>query len=430
LLAKNPAERPGSAQEVADALAAIAVSPAAAAPSSLPTLSVRTPRHSKPRSRPLALVAVAGVLLVAAGLVAYLVSRPGRTGSSAGSSATPAEHRATVPPTAGKEPGEPAGSGQILNGGGSSFIYPLLDKWAAEYKREKGVKVNYVPTGSGAGIQELTSLALDFCCSDAPLTPAQLERARAAGGEVMYVPLALGGIVPAYNLDGIDKPLRFSGPVLADIFLGHIKKWNDPALKELNPGVALPNQAIVVVHRQDSSGSTYIFTEFLSKVSKDWQKEVGTGDAVKWPVGIAARGSDGMVEAMAARPGAIAYVELLYALRGKLKFGAVKNRAGSYLQGSLETVTAAAEKISTDIPADMQISLTYVAGKESYPICGCTWAILYVKQPAGRGQRLVDFLRWVTRDGQEYNTDLYYARLPEALADRVAQRLETIRVGE
>jgi len=325
---------------------------------------------------------------------------------------------------------EPVASGQSLNGGGSTFIYPLIEKWGTVYRKEKGIKLNYVATGSGAGIQQLTALALDFCCTDAPLTDAHTEQATQAGGDVMYVPVALGGIVPAYNLEGIDKPLRFSGAALASIYLGEIKNWNDPALQELNPGVALTDQEIAVIHRADGSGSTYIFTDFLSKVSEDWQNQVGTGATVKWPAGVGARGNEGMVEAMMRRPGAIAYVELLYALRGKLKFGAVKNKAGNYLQGSLETVTAAAEGASTDIPADLRFSLTYAPGKDAYPICGCTWAIIYVKQPDGKGQRLVDFLRWVTHEGQEYNTDLYYARLPKFLAESVDQRLKAVKIGD
>jgi phosphate transport system substrate-binding protein len=236
--------------------------------------------------------------------------------------------------------------------------------------------------------------------------------------------------VPAYNVPGLEKPLRLSGAVLADIFLGRVKTWNDPALKELNPGVALPDQEIVVIHRADASGSTYIFSDFLSKVSKDWQKNMGVGTSLKWPVGIAAKGNEGMVEAMMKRPGAIAYVELLYALRSKLMFGAVKNRAGYFLQGSLETVTAAAEGALTDIPADLRFSLTYAPGKDAYPICGCTWAIIYAKQSEGKGQRTVEFLRWATQEGQEYNTDLYYARLPKSLAERTEQRLKEVKIGE
>jgi len=434
LLAKDPAERPTSAQETADILGAIAAQPAVAAPAA--PAPPGPPAGRRSRGSRAAWLGLTALALAAVCLGAYILGRPAHSWLVASADGT--GHTApSIPPSTRMvhEPltPDPTDSGQTLNGGGSTFIYPLMEKWGAVYKKEKGVKVNYVATGSGAGIQQLTALALDFCCSDAPLTAAQLKQAQEAGGDVIHVPLALGGIVPAYNLEGIDKPLRFSGPVLADIFRGNIRRWNDAALKELNPGVALPDQEIVVVHRADGSGSTYIFTEFLSKVSKDWDNQVGAGFSVKWPVGVGVRGNEGMLEAVAAKPGAIAYLELLYALRGKVRFGAVKNKAGNYLLGSLETVTAAAEAAdaaATGASPDRGLSLTYAPGKDAYPICGCAWAIMYVKQPSGRGQRLVEFLRWLTQDGQEYNTDLYYARLPKTLADRAEQKLKAIQIGE
>jgi len=280
-------------------------------------------------------------------------------------------------------------------------------------------EVQRLQGGSGAGIQQLLAMSPDFCCSDAPLTDVQLQQARQSGGDVMHIPLALGGIVPAYNLPGIDNPLRLSGPVLAGIYLGEIKKWNDPGLREINPGVDLPDQEIAVIHRADSSGSTFIFTDFLSKASKDWQDKIGTSASPKWAVGVGAKGNEGIVEAIAKRPGAIGYVELLHVLQSKIKFGSVKNKAGNYILASLESVVAAVEGAPADIPPDLRFSLTYTPGKEAYPICGCTWAILFVRQPDGQGQRLVDFLRWVAQAGQEYNTDLFYARLPPLLGSKV-----------
>jgi phosphate transport system substrate-binding protein len=432
LLAKNPADRPATARAVAGALDAIAQSPPSAAASA--SQAARPSRILVPGS-----IVLASLLLATAILGTYLVRRSGNASSQAGlGSGTPNRAgtgnivtRITQPTSATKVlPTTESAFAHTMNGGGSTFIYPLIEKWGAVYQKEKGVKINYVPVGSAGGIQQFTSQTLDFCCTDAPLTAEQLKQAQESGGDVLHVPLALGGIVPAYNLPGLDKPLRFSGAVLADIFLGAISKWNDPALQELNPGVALPDQEIVVIHRADGSGSTYIFTDFLSKASKDWRSKIGAHALLKWPVGVGVRGNEGMVEAMMKKPGAIAYVELLYALRSKLVFGSVKNKDGYYLRGSLETVTAAADSTMADVPADLRLSLTYAPGKDAYPICGCTWAVIYAKQADGKAQRLVELLRWMTQDGQEYNTDLFYARLPKALADRVEQRLKEVKVGD
>jgi len=370
-----------------------------------------------------------GLLFVAVFLGAYFLSRPGGTGLGEGAASPRMSSRSSSPV---KEPAGtvPSTFTHTLNGGGSTFLYPLMEKWGAVYRKEHHVKLNYLPSGSGAGVQQLLAMTLDFSCSDAPLTDEQLQRAREDGGDALHVPLALGGIVPAYNLEGVEKPLRFSGTVLAHIFLGEIKKWNDPALQEINPGVDLPDREITVIHRADGSGSTYIFTDFLSKVSKDWRTRIGASAAVKWPVGVGARGNEGMVETLLKTSGALAYVDLLDALRTKLKFGTVKNKAGNYIQGSLETVTATAEGMMTDIPADLRFSVTSASFKEAYTICGCTWAILRGNQPDGKGQRLVDFLAWAIQEGQEYNTDLYYARLPRALAEKADEKLKEVKIGK
>jgi phosphate transport system substrate-binding protein len=379
----------------------------------------------------------AGLFVAAVLLGSFFFARPGGQGHDTNSATRPPTDPGSMAKGTSPSASAKTGAGTValpsthtLNGGGSTFIEPLLEKWGSVYRKEKSVRVNYVATGSGAGIQQFMSGALDFCCSDAPMTDQQMQQARAAGSDVIHVPLALGGIVPAYNLPGIERPLRFSGPVLADIFLGEITKWNDPALREINPGVDLPDREIIVIHRADSSGSTFIFTDFLAKVSKNWQKKFTPSASIKWPVGVGVRGNEAVIEAIGRRPGAIGYVELLYALQSKIKFGTVKNRAGNYVQGSLESVVAAAEGAPADIPADLRFTLTYTPGKDAYPICGCTWAILRVRQPEGKGQRLVDFLRWVTQEGQEYNTDLFYARLPPSLAERAAQRLKEIQIGE
>jgi phosphate ABC transporter phosphate-binding protein len=430
LMAKDPARRPQSAREVADALDAIARDP------SVSLSQIAPPAPALRRWVPAGAWIAFLVLALGVGtLGAFLVSR--NADSGAGSSAhavvnTSPTTPGNVPPLIPKkETGftvRPAAF--TLNGGGSSLVAPLLEKWATVYQKEKNIRINYVPTGSGAGIQQFMSQALDFACTEAPLTEEQLKQAQASGDHVMYVPISLGGVVPAYNLAGIARPLRFSGLVLARIYLGEITRWNDPAVREINPGVDFPDQEITVLHRADSSGSSYVFTDFLSKVSKDWQQKIGTSTAPKWPVGVGARRNEGMVESLQKKPGAIAYVDLLDALQSKLQFGSVKNRAGNYILASLETVVATTEAAVPDVPDDLRFSLTYAPGKESYPICGCTWIIIYARQSDGNGQRLVNFLRWVTQDGQEYNTDLFYARLPQKLADKVQQRLDQVKFGE
>jgi phosphate transport system substrate-binding protein len=318
-------------------------------------------------------------------------------------------------------------SAQTVTGGGSSFVYPLIKKWGTVYEKEQKVDVNYSVIGSGAGIANLINGTFDFACSDAPLSEKQLAEAKEKNGAVLHIPLALGGIVPAYNLKGIDKPLRLSGRVLADIFQGSIKKWNDPAIKELNAGVDLPDLAIAVVHRADASGSTYIFTDFLCKVSPDFEKQLGRGMIVKWPGGASgAKGNEGVAALVNDTAGAIGYVDLLYALKNKLKHAAVKNQEGDYVEGSLAAVKAAAEGALKDLPDDLRFSLTNAPGKDAYPIAGCTWAIIFAKQSGERGKRVVDFLRYATHDGQEYNTDLYYARLPKGLAEKIDAKLKAL----
>jgi phosphate transport system substrate-binding protein len=326
---------------------------------------------------------------------------------------------------AGVAPG--AARADSLSGSGSSFVKPMMDKWARTYEKEKQVRVDYIAVGSGAGVKQLLEKATDFACSDAALTDEQLAAAKKANSEVVHVPLVMGGVVPAYNLKDVDKPIRFTGKVLADIYLGKIRKWNDADLKEINPGLDLPDLDIAVVHRSDSSGSTAIFTEFLTKVSPDWKEKVGTGTLVKWPTGTGAKGTDGVAGLIGKTPGAIGYVELVFALQKKMKFGAVKNKEGSYVVASLEGVTAAAEAALTDIPDDLRFSLTNAPGKESYPICGTTWAVVHVQQPEDKANQITAFLRWMTHDGQEYATDLYYARLPKGLVERLDKELTLIK---
>jgi phosphate transport system substrate-binding protein len=237
----------------------------------------------------------------------------------------------------------------------------------------------------------------------------------------------MGADVPAYNLDEVTEPLKFSGPVLADIYLGKIKKWNDPALQKLNPGAALPEKEIVVVHRSDGSGTTYIWVDYLSKVSPEWKSKVGVGTSVNWPTGIGQKGNEGVAGQVKRSPGSIGYIELVYAVQNKIAYGSVQNKEGAFITASMESVTAAANASLVEIPDDLRYSITDAPGKDSYPISGTTWGICYVNNPGGKGKAVRDFFHWCTHDGQQYCDALHYSRLPKGLVERVEKRLELIK---
>jgi phosphate transport system substrate-binding protein len=318
-----------------------------------------------------------------------------------------------------------AGRADGLSGAGSSFVNIMMQKWSSVYHQTNGIEVNYQSIGSGGGIQKLFDHTVDFGCTDAPLRDEQLERAHESGGAI-HIPLVMGGVVAAYNLKGIDKPLRFTGPVLAAIFLGDIKKWNDPQLKELNPDLALPDQEIAVVHRSDGSGTTFAWTDYLSKVSPDWKQRVGTDTTVRWPCGVGQKGNEGVSGHIGRTDGAIGYVELTYALMNQIPYGWVRNRAGEFIEPSLKSVRAAGVGALATIPADLRYTLTDVDAKDAYPICATTWAVVFVNQPRGKAKLLTDFLRWVTHTGQQYTSDLQYASLPQSLVERVDAQLKRI----
>ena len=298
-----------------------------------------------------------------------------------------------------------------LNGAGSTFVFPMMSKWSALYDSVKpGVQVNYQSIGSGGGIRQVTAKTVDFGATDGPMTDEQLKEAKKP---VLHIPVVMGGVVPAYNLPG-DPVVKFSGPVLADIFLGKIKKWNDPALAALNPGLTLPDRPIVVVHRADGSGTTYIWVDYLAKVSADWKAKVGVATSVNWPVGLGAKGNEGVAGQIKRTPGSLGYVELIYALQNKIKFGPVKNHAGEYIKGSAESVSAAGVGAASTIPPDLRVSITDAPGRDAYPISGFSWIIVYAGQDnRQRGQALTDFLWWVIHDGQRAAKPLDYARLPD-----------------
>jgi phosphate ABC transporter phosphate-binding protein len=320
-----------------------------------------------------------------------------------------------------------------VNGSGSTFIKPIMDKWIEAYTKEKGdFEINYQGTGSTAGIKQMTDQAVEFGCTDAFLTAEQLEVAKRYGGEVVHVPLVMGAIVPAYNLKGVDKPIHFTAEVLAGIFLGEIDMWNDPALKKINDGVEMPEKKIAVVHRTEGSGSTFIFTSYLQKSSKAWQDSgVGAGTTVKWKTGTGEQGNPGVAGFISQTDGSIGYLELYYALlkKDEIKFGAVQNQAGKFILADLQSVTRAAENALKDkerITDDLNMDLLNAPGKESYPISGATWAVLYTKQEPPRGKVLVEFFTWAIHEGQKYNESMHYARLPEALVKRIDEKLQKI----
>ncbi len=317
-----------------------------------------------------------------------------------------------------------------LKGSGSTFVKPIMDKWVAEYAKEYGnVTINYQGTGSGAGINQMTDKAVDFGCTDAVMKKDQLDKAKENGGDVVHIPLVMGGIVPAFNVPGVAE-LKLTGEVLAEIYLGKITKWDDAKIKADNPDAKLPNLDILVVTRADSSGSTNIFTEYLAKVSTDFKKDVGSGTTVKWPKGIkgsAEPQTSGVAGFVTKNAGAIGYVELFYALQNKIAFASVKNKEGKFVKANLESVTKAAEQSLKTIREDLRFSLTNAPGDESYPISGATWAVLYVKQPEDKGKELVAFLTWATHDGQKYCKDLDYASLPKGLVEKIDEKLKTIK---
>jgi phosphate ABC transporter phosphate-binding protein len=320
-----------------------------------------------------------------------------------------------------------------LSGSGSTFIKPIMDKWIDVYTKEKGGEINYQGSGSTAGIKQMTDQAVDFGCTDAFMTQEQRRIAVKRGGDVLHIPLVMGAIVPAYNLKGVEKPIRFSGDVLGRIFLGDIKKWNHPDLQNLNDGVKLPDLDIAVVHRTEGSGSTFIFTSYLQKASPAWQKSgVGAGTTVKWKTGTGEQGNPGVAGFLGQTQGSIGYVELYYALlkKDEIQYGAVENSEHKFIHADLKSVTEAANNALRDkerVTDDLNLDLLDAPGAESYPISGTTWAVLYADQEPARGKMLFDFLSWAIHEGQKYNESMHYARLPESLVQRIDEKLQKVK---
>jgi len=315
-----------------------------------------------------------------------------------------------------------------INGAGATFPTPIYSKWFDEYhKLHPNVAINYQSVGSGAGIRQLTNQTVFFGASDGPMTDEQLA---AAPGKVIHLPTVMGAVVPVYKIPNVDVSLKFNGQLLADIFLGKIKKWNDPAIARLNPGVALPNTDLTVVHRSDGSGTTYIWTDYLAKVSAEWKDKVGVGASPNWPVGVGGKGNEGVSGLVTQTPGSIGYVELIYALQNKISFGQVQNAAGEFVTASVDSVTAAAAATAANMPADFRVSITNATGPGAYPISSFTWILLY-EDPADKAQArvIVDFMKWALADGQKYASELGYAPLPAAVVQLELAALGKVNVG-
>jgi phosphate transport system substrate-binding protein len=314
-----------------------------------------------------------------------------------------------------------------INGGGATFPNPLYSKWFSEYnKLHPTVEVNYQSQGSGFGIQQIIKRTVFFGATDGPMTKEQLL---SAPGKVLHFPTVLGAVVPVYNIPGVSQELKFSGPILADIFLGKITKWNDPAIKKLNPDVNLPGTDIVVVHRSDGSGTTYIWVDYLSKVSAEWKQRVGVATSVNWPIGLGGKGNEAVAAQVTQVPGSLGYVELIYALQNKINYGSVENMNGKFVKATTASVTAAAAAAARQMPPDFRVSITNAPGDGVYPISSFTWILLYENHPdKARSKVMVDFMKWALTDGQKYAPDLGYAPLPKEVVDLETKALGTIKV--
>ncbi len=315
-----------------------------------------------------------------------------------------------------------------LNGAGATFPAVIYSKWFDEYKNMTGVQFNYQAIGSGGGIKQVTEGTVDFGATDGPMTDKQLSEAKSKQGtDVLHIPTVMGAVVVSYNLSGVSSKLNLDGETLANIFLGIVTKWNDGAIAKLNPKVSLPNQAIVVAHRSDGSGTTFIFTDYLAKVSKDWESKVGKGTSVNWPVGLGGKGNDGVAGLVKQTEGSIGYVELAYAVKNKIAYANMKNKAGNFVEATFASVSAAAEGASKNMPSDLRVSITNADGKNSYPISGFTWLLVYKNMKDDvKANSLVKFLKWAMGKGQSFATDLYYAPLPKAVVKLCEKNIATI----
>jgi len=318
-----------------------------------------------------------------------------------------------------------AGKLLLINGAGATFPYPLYSKWFYEYtKVDSSVNFNYQSIGSGGGIRQITAQTVDFGASDGALTDEQLKQ---APGALLHIPMTAGAVVVTYNIPGVGEGLKLSPDVVVDIFLGKISKWNDPRIVSDNLGINLPSQSIIVAHRSDGSGTTNIFTDYLSAVSKVWKISVGKGTSVNWPAGLGGKGNEGVAGLVKQTPGTIGYVELAYAVKNNLSYADIKNKSGNFITPSVESTTAAINGKINSMPADFRVSLVNPDGADVYPIAGVTWILVYKNQSDKvKGQKIVEFLHWAIKDGQKYSTDLLYAPLPASMVKQIEEKINQI----
>lgn len=313
----------------------------------------------------------------------------------------------------------------LINGAGATFPYPLYSKWFYEYaKVDPSVNFNYQSIGSGGGIRQITAQTVDFGASDGALTDAQLK---AAPRELLHIPMTAGAVVVTYNIPGVSESLRFAPEVVAGIFLGSIKRWDDPRIAEYNTGINLPGQNIIVAHRSDGSGTTNIFTDYLCSISSNWNSKVGKGTSVNWPVGLGAKGNEGVAGLVKQTPGAVGYVELAYAVKNNLPYGDIQNKSGNFITPSIESTTTAVNGKVNSMPEDFRVSLVNPDGEDAYPIAGFTWILVYKDQvDSVKGKKVVEFLRWAVTDGQKYSADLLYSPLPENMVRKIEDKINQI----
>lgn len=317
-----------------------------------------------------------------------------------------------------------------INGAGATFPYPIYSKWFDEYhKLHSDIEINYQSIGSGGGIKQVTEKTVDFGASDGPMSDDQINQFKQKRGtSILHFPTVLGADVPTYNVPGVAQELKFTPEALAGIFLGKIKKWNDPELVKANPGVNLPAKDIVVAHRADGSGTTYIWTDYLSKVSPEWKSKVGTGTSVNWPVGLGGKGNEGVTGLVKQTPNSIGYVELIYAIQNHLPYGTVKNSSGNFVKADLASVTAAAAGAADQMPEDFRVSITNAPGKNAYPISSFTWLLIPAKIDDPQKKKVItDFLRWMLADGQKFTESLSYAPLPKAVVTKETKAISQIQ---
>jgi phosphate transport system substrate-binding protein len=320
----------------------------------------------------------------------------------------------------------PAFAQTTLNGAGATFPYPMYSKWFSKYHdAHPDIQFNYQSIGSGGGIRQVLAGTVDFGASDGPMTDEQLAQAKT---KILHVPTVLGAVVPAYNVSGVSGEIKFTPEALAAIFLGKITNWNDKAIASANPGVNFPkDEPIVVIHRSDGSGTTFIFTDYLSKVSSDWQSQAGKGTSVKWPVGLGGKGNEGVAGMIRQMQGSIGYIELIYAVQNKITYGTVRNASGAFVKASLDSVTAAAASVKS-MPADFRVSITNAPGKDAYPISSFTWLLIPAQsKDAAKGKIIADFLNWMVDDGQKMTADLTYAPLPASVVTKVKDEIKQVR---